>query len=132
MLDQRAERIKLGLEAADQAREEAAKSQKDTQEEIKTARVEGQRILDQARVLSETYRSNEENRAKEEANNLIARARDEIEREKRAAIREVKGHFSDLAILAAEQVIKRTLDKKAHQELIAQVLSDSETLGDTD
>jgi len=131
MLDQRSERIKASLDAADNAREEASKSQQDTQNQIKEARLEGQRLIEQAKKLSEKYRLEEESRAKEDANKLIARAREDIEREKVAAIREVKDQFSDLAILAAEQIIKRTLDQKTHSELIAQVLKDGEKLGDS-
>ena len=40
------------------------------------------------------------------------------------------GIFVDLAILAAEKVINQSLDKKAHQRLIEEVLEESTTPGE--
>jgi len=57
---------------------------------------------------------------------FIARARADIQRERDAAIQEVRSHFGDLAITAAERVIRRSLDRRAHQELVAQVLEEAE------
>ena len=41
-------------------------------------------------------------------------------------IEEVRHQFADLAILAAERVVRRSLDKDAHKELIEQTLSESD------
>ena len=46
MLDERTERIRESLEAADLARQEAANAQEAIQEQITEARREGQRIMD--------------------------------------------------------------------------------------
>ena len=63
VLDQRAERIRESLAAADRAREEAATSQAAIQEQLNEARREGQRLLDQAREASDRYREEEMARA---------------------------------------------------------------------
>ena len=128
LMDQRADRIRESLEAADRAREEAAASQADTQRQINEARVEGQRLIDQARQTAERYRTDEAERARQEAEAFVARAREDIQRERDAAIQEVQGHFADLAIIAAERVIERSLDRTAHTELIARVLEEGEQL----
>ena len=65
MIDQRSERIKESLEAADRAREEAAASQADTQQQLNEARLQGQRLLDQARTAAEQFRVQEEARARQ-------------------------------------------------------------------
>jgi F-type H+-transporting ATPase subunit b len=67
-------------------------------------------------------------RARQVAEAFIARARADIQRERDAAIQEVRRHFGDLAITAAERVIRRSLDRQAHQELVAQVLEEGEAL----
>ena len=128
VLDQRAERIRESLAAADRAREEAATSQAAIQEQLNEARREGQRLLDQAREASDRYREEEMARARQEAEAFVARARSDIQRQRDAAIEEVRSNFGDLAITAAEQVIRRSLDRQVHQELIDHVLEEGEGL----
>ena len=53
-----------------------------------------------------------------------ARAQTNIQRERDAAIEEVRREFAGLAIAAAERVIDRSLDESAHRHLINQVLED--------
>ena len=127
-MDQRSDRIRESLAAADQAREEAASSQAVVQEQLNEARREGQRLLDQAREASERFREEEMTRARQEAQDFVERARSDIQRERDAAIEEVRSGFGDLAITAAERVIRRSLDRQAHQELIAQVLEEGGNL----
>ena len=124
LLDQRADRIRESLAAADQARQEATSAREAIDEQINEARREGQRLLDQAREASERFRTEEMGRARGEAEAFIERAHTDIQRERDAAIQEVRANFGDLAITAAERVIRRSLDRQAHQELISQVLEE--------
>ena len=124
-MDQRSERIRESLAAADQARAEAASSQAAIQEQLNEARREGQRLLDQAREAAERYREEEMGRARQEAEAFVERARADIGRERDAAMEEVRGGFADLAITAAERVIRRTVDRQVHQDLIGQVLDET-------
>ena len=78
--------------------------------------------------MAERYRTEERDRARQEADSIIARARDDITRERDAAIQEVRSHFADLAIAAAEQIIERSLDRDAHSQLIAGVLNEGSNL----
>jgi F-type H+-transporting ATPase subunit b len=128
VMDQRSERIRESLEAADKAREEAASSQQDTQRQLNEARMEGQRLIEQAREMAERYRTEEKEKARQEAEAFIIRAREDIQRERDAAVQEVRAHFADLAISAAEKVIERSLDRDAHGELIAGVLEEGGNL----
>ena len=123
-VDQRAERIREGLAAADEARQEAASSQAAIEEQLNESRRDGQRLLDQAREAAERYREEEMGRARQEAENFVERARSDIQRERDAAIQDVRSNFGDLAINAAERVIRTSLDRQAHDVLIAQVLEE--------
>ena len=124
-MDQRSERIRESLAAADRAQAEAASSQADIQEQLNEARREGQRMLDQAREAAERYREEEMARARQEAEAFVERARADIGRERDAAMEEVRGGFADLAITAAERVIRRSVDRQVHQDLIDQVLDET-------
>ena len=128
LMDQRADRIRESLEAADRAREDAASSQEAIQEQITAARRESQRIMDQTREAAERFRTEEMDKARHEAEAFVERARTDIQRERDTALEEVRASFSDLAITAAERVIRRTLDRQAHEELITQVLEEGESL----
>ena len=127
-MDQRTARIQEGLSAAERAREEAASSQAAIEEQLNEARREGQRLLDQAREASQRYRETEMERARQEADAFVERAQADIQRERDAALEELRASFGDLAITAAERVIRRSLDRQAHDELITQVLEEGESL----
>ena len=128
LMDQRAERIRESLEAAAQARLEAATSKEAVEEALNEGRREGQRLMDQAREAAERFRSEEMARARNEAEAFVERAKADIQRERDAAVEEVRANFGDLAITAAERVIRRSLDRQAHEELINQVLEEGESL----
>lgn len=128
MLDERTERIRESLEAADLARQEAANAQEAIQEQITEARREGQRIMDQTREAAERFRTEEMEKAHQEAEAFVERARADIQRERDTALQEVRASFGDLAITAAERIIRSSLDRTAHESLIAQVLEEGESL----
>ena len=128
LMDQRAERIRESLEASERAREEAASSQQVVEEQLVKARREAQRIMDLAREAGERFRAEEMDRARNEAETFVARAQSELQRERDAALEEVRANFGDLAITAAERVVRRSLDRQAHEDLISQVLEEGESL----
>lgn len=128
LMDQRSERIRESLEASERAREEAATSQEAVEAQLVEARRESQRILEQARESAERFRAEEMERARNEAENFVERARADIQRERDVVIEEVRASFGDLAMTAAERVVRRSLDRQAHEDLIAQVLEEGESL----
>ena len=128
MLDERTERIRDSLEAADRAREEAASAQEAIQEQITEARREGQRIIDLSREAADRFRTEEMDKARQEAEAFVERAKADIARERDTALQEVRASFGDLAITAAERVIRSSLDRTAHESLITQVLEEGESL----
>ena len=128
MLDERTDRIRESLEAADRARQDAASSQEAIQQQITEARREGQRIMDQTREAADRFRTEEMDKARQEAEAFVERAKADITRERDTVLQEVRASFGDLAITAAERVIRSSLDRRAHESLIAQVLEEGESL----
>ncbi len=125
-IDGRVDSIRESLAAADQARAEVATSRSEIEEELNEARREGQRLLDQAREAADRFRDAEMARARQSAEEFSERAQADIARERDAAINEVRAAFGDLAITAAERIIRRSVDRQAHQEIIDQVLAEGE------
>ena len=126
VLDERSQRIKESMEQAQHLQEESAQRQKEMEEQIREARREGQGLIEQARQSAQRFRDEEREKARLEADAFLSNARSEIKRERDAAVEEVRHQFADLAILAAERVVRRSLDKDAHKELIEQTLSESD------
>ena len=56
--------------------------------------------------------------AKNNANNVLEKANLDIEREKIRAKNEIKYEISDIALMMAQKVISKEIDKKDHEKLI--------------
>jgi F-type H+-transporting ATPase subunit b len=122
MLDQRSQRIKASLEAAEEARKQAASSAERVEQELAAARQEGQKLIGEAREAAGRYREQEQAKARQEIEQMRERAVADISRERDAALEELRREFADLAVTAAERVVERSLDRKAHAEVIDRVL----------
>lgn len=125
MLDERAEKIRVGLSAAERGVEQQAEAARAAQEQLDTARREGQGIVAQAQQVSQRLQEEARASAQQQAEALLERARSEIALERDSAISELRREFADLTIAAAEKVIGQSLDRSAHQRLIEQALSES-------
>jgi F-type H+-transporting ATPase subunit b len=122
-LDARSERIKESMKQADQIKEQLAKSEEQVKAQLDTARKEGQVILAQATQLGEKLKEEARAEAKKQAESIVVKARADIEMERDKAIGEVRRQFVDLTVLAAEKVVKESLDKEKHRRLIEEVLN---------
>lgn len=125
MLDERRERIREGLSAADRGREQAIEAEKAAQEQIEAARREGQQIVAQAQQIGQRLQEEARQQAQQQQEAMLERARSEIALERDSAIAELRREFADLTITAAEKVIGQSLDRTAHQRLIEQALAES-------
>ena len=85
---------------------------KKIEKEIASARTEGQKIVSEARDAAAKLKVQLEEKAKDESEILIEKAKIDIEREKSAAIEEIRKNFSGIAIAAAEKIVENSLDEK--------------------
>ena len=128
MLDERSRRVKESMEQAEQVKMESEQADEQIQKRLEEAGKEGQEMVARAVKFGEELKGKAKGEAKIEAEKLIARARNEIEKERDEAIGELREEFADLTIIAAQKVIDRSLDKKAHREIIDKVIKESKTL----
>jgi len=105
LMDQRAEKIREGLEASNIAREEAARSEEAIQEQLSEARVEGQKLVAEARETADRFREEEMARVRDDIEQERVRAEANIQSERDAAIEDLRKEFAGLAISAAEKVV---------------------------
>ena len=127
MLDERSRKVKESMEQTEFIKEQAAHAEEEAEKRIEAASREGQELVTRAVRTGEEMRQQAQQEARQDAEALIARARTAIQREQDDAIGELRKEFADLTILAAEKVIDRSLDKKAHRQIIDKVLEESTT-----
>jgi F-type H+-transporting ATPase subunit b len=131
MLKERQDKIRESMEQAEKIKEETARSEQEIKAHLEQARKDGQGVIAQATQIGERLKEEAKQSARQEAEALIAKARGEIQRERDKSIEELRAEFADIAILAAEKVIKETVDKKKHRKLIDEVLKESATFKKT-
>ncbi|MCL2474799.1 MAG: F0F1 ATP synthase subunit B [Chloroflexi bacterium] len=128
MLDARSEKIEESLAAGEIVVQQAREAEIAYKEKIKEAAAQSQIIIDRASKTGEEIRLKAIEEAKEEAAIVVSRAREEITREKEETISALRKEYADLVALAASKVIGKSLDKKAHEALIDDVLAESISL----
>ena len=127
MLDERQAKIKDSLEMAEKIKDQTSRSEEQIKAAVEAARKEGQVIVGQASQIAEKIKEEAKESARKEAEIIIGKARDEIKLERDKSIAELRAEFSNLTILAAEKVIKESLDPQKHRKLIDDVLDQTKT-----
>jgi F-type H+-transporting ATPase subunit b len=128
MLDERSRRVKESMEQTEQIKQQAERAEEEASKRIADAGKEGEEVLARAMRTGEEARKEAQEQARQEAETLLARARAEIQQERNEAVGELRKEFAELTVTAAEKVIDRSLDKKAHRDIIDKVLEEAPTL----
>ena len=129
MLDERRKRIQEGLDRAEEAARQASSSEEEARRIMEEARVEGREAAARAQEAAQRLREELEQRARQDAEQIVSRARDELQAERDRAIQELQQQFADLTITAAERVLEQSIDAAVHQRLIDEVLAGGEFNG---
>ena len=96
--------------------------------QIEKGRQEAQAIITQATQLGERLKEESREEASKQAQIILDRTRIELGAEREKIIEDLRREFVSIAILAAEKVIKETLDKEKHRKLIEETLQTSAVL----
>ncbi len=124
-INNREKSINDALASAEEARKEMQNLKADNEELLKEARAEKDAILKDARELKEKIIADAGEEAQAKADKIVKQANESIEREKKAAMAELKNQVATLSIEIAEKVVRKELseEKKQHQ-LIDKMLDD--------
>ncbi|MBV6405912.1 MAG: F0F1 ATP synthase subunit B [Flavobacteriales bacterium] len=126
-LKEREASIADALNEAKRAREEMATMSARNEELMRAAREEREQLLKEAREIRDREIAAAKDKAKAEAEALLARARTDIRNEKNAALHEMKNQVAELSILVAERILKEKLaDSKAQQALVDKVMAEAQ------
>ncbi len=116
-LERREQYIRGRVSAAEGDREHAARLKERLDAELSQARTKARGITEEARRASDAIRADARKLAAEEASRMLARARDELAREKERAIHDIRREAVDLSVAVASRVVRDSLDTEALRRL---------------
>jgi F-type H+-transporting ATPase subunit b len=125
MLDERSKRTKEGMELAEATKQEFEQAKVEVQKQIEKGRQETQATIAQAMQVGERLKEESRQEATKQAQVIIDQTKAELEAERDKIVDHLRKEFVDISILAAEKVIKETLDKEKHRKLIEETLRES-------
>lgn len=129
-MNEREAQIRNTIQAAEDARREAAKAVEQRKESLEAARQEARQIVDQANETAEQLRDEGRAKGQEEYERLVQAARAEIELERQRARDEVMSDVGALVLRAAERVIGAGLDDDRHRALVDEAIAAAQSSGD--
>ena len=106
------------LDRAANERDEAAKLLAEHRQQMADARRQAQQMIAEGKEAGERVRRDIEEKARAEGDAMIERARESIEREKDAALEELRKESVDLALAAAAKLVQESLDEKKDRDLV--------------
>lgn len=108
--------IKSSLESAENARKEMLKLQSDNEATLRKAREEREGILKEARDVRDKMIAEAKEKAADEAEKLVEKARISIDNEKRKAISEIQEQVTTISIEIASKILGEKLKQTGEQE----------------
>lgn len=125
MLTQRDAEINDMYEKAETAQKNAEKLESDYIEKLSAAKEEAARIMKDA--TREATLKGEEiiSEAQSKAAATVSKAHKEIEREKMAAVDEIKGDIASIAVSLAEKVIEKDINESDYERLVEEFINGS-------
>ncbi|MBI5866034.1 MAG: F0F1 ATP synthase subunit B [Planctomycetes bacterium] len=118
VLDEREKSIRTSLENARREREDAEKLLVQYKQQIERARVDATAIVDEGRRDAEVVRRRIQDEAKKESDEMIARAKREIQLATDAAVKELYDRTANLAVDVAAQIVRKELRAEDHRALV--------------
>mgnify|MGYP001358302231 FL=1 len=121
-LDARENEIKDALSAAEKAREEAKRVSSDYEDSIQKAQAQAQQIIADAKTAGEKVKLDLETIASEKADEIIKKAKAQINAERIKVISEIKTVAVEISLSAAAKVIEKNLDSDDNRKLVNEAL----------
>jgi F-type H+-transporting ATPase subunit b len=117
-IEEREKGIRGAVEGAQKAHTEAQALLAQHKEMLREAGREREEIIKRALKDAEQLKADLSARAKAESDQMVQRAREQIEREKGQAILELRSQVADLAMQAASRIVESSLTPEAQRKLV--------------
>jgi F-type H+-transporting ATPase subunit b len=120
----RANAIAESIDAAERQHKEADELLQEYRQRLKEAREQADDIMARARKAGEVAKSEATDEGKAKREELVAAAQKDIEMETRRSLEKIRKEVADLTVIATEKVTRKSLDKGDHERLIADALAE--------
>lgn len=125
MIEEREKSIEDALNSAQKAKEEMAEMHSTNEKLLAEARLEKEKMIKEAREIKEIMIADAKKSAQVEAQRVLDDARKSIENEKMAAINELKNQVALMSVEIAEKILRKDLSKDDSQKaLVASLIND--------
>jgi F-type H+-transporting ATPase subunit b len=118
LMEERENEVRSSVEGAEKARTEAQALLAQHQELLKDGMRQREEIVKKAIADAEQLRADLSAKARAESEALLQRAKEQIEREKRLAVQELRDTVADLAVEAAGKIVQSSLTPEAQKKLV--------------
>jgi F-type H+-transporting ATPase subunit b len=122
-VEAREKALEDAIEAAKRDREEAARILDEHRKQIDAARGDAQKLIAEGRAVGEKMRAQMVEETRGQQQEMLERARREIDAEKTRAIAELRREAVDLAIAGAGKVIEKNLDDASNRQIVESFLA---------
>ena len=122
MIEEREKGIRDSVEGAQRASTEAQALLAQHQELLREGGRQREEIVKRAIADAEQLRADLSAQARTEAEDIVRKAREQIDREKRLAIQELRGQVADLAVEAASRIVTSSLTPDAQRKLVSEFI----------
>jgi F-type H+-transporting ATPase subunit b len=125
-MDERADKISVGLKYAEEMKAKLAAAQEESNSLIKKASLEAGRIVDEARKTAKDFLDKQTQEASAKANDLLVKAQQAIELEHKKMLAESRAEIARLVVTTTERVLAKRLsdaDRAAYNETAARELT---------
>lgn len=117
MLDERRRRIEEGQSNAEKIKRQLAEAELRYQEILRKANDDAGKLLEEAKLSSEAHSQKASQQAIQDAEGIIAKARDTIALERSKMVAEVKKEMVDLVVDTTAKVTGKVLTSEDHKRL---------------
>jgi len=121
-LNEREGKIRGALEEADRARTEAAEMIKQNEKNLARAEEEYRKLIREGKALAEKLKEDMLSKARQQAQQTLTQAAEEIQRSVETAKQQLRGEMADLAVKAAEKILEETLDAQKQKKIADSVI----------
>jgi F-type H+-transporting ATPase subunit b len=125
-LEKRANAIRKNIEDSERQREEADKLLAEYRQRLKEAREQADDIVARARNAADNLKSEATDEGKAKREELVAAARKDIEVETRRSLERIRREVADLTVLATERITRKSLDAEDHKQLVEEALAEAD------
>jgi len=123
-LEKRATAVRENIEASVRQRAEADEILKEYRARLKEAREQADDISARARKSAENAVSEATAEGKAKREELVAAARKDIESETRRSLDSIRREVADLTVLATEKITRKSLTDEDHRKLVEEALAE--------